>query len=230
VQWPIVGALNAGAITQRWHPSKGTKGEPGYKGAHWGVDIEAPVWTPVRAVAAGTVARAFEAPGGGCMIVVEHDDSGAKWWSEYLHLSAFAVEKGDAVAEGDVIALSGNSGAKSSGAHLHLQVRVSGAWLKSRKLKAGTELAKLPTKKGGVVYFVNPTILVLPPPVPLPAMSGLQRMAYYRTAGVGAAAPGRPTWFKIKKRCQWEGRKAAGELIVGGVLVAALLGWIALPK
>ena len=52
-------------------------------------------------------------------------DHGAGIHTYYGHNSSFAVKKGDAVAAGDRIALSGNSGV-STGPHLHFEIRVNG--------------------------------------------------------------------------------------------------------
>lgn len=95
-----------------------TQGLHGYNG----IDIGAPVGTPVMAAAGGTVtvARGFGWNGGyGQYIVISH---GNGTQTLYAHLSQVAVSQGQYVPQGQVIGFSGNSG-KSTGAHLHFEVR-----------------------------------------------------------------------------------------------------------
>jgi murein DD-endopeptidase MepM/ murein hydrolase activator NlpD len=78
------------------------------------------VGTPVLAARAGTVIRtAFDREGGRFM-VIEHDDGTAAW---YVHLDDWLV-RGGKVSQGEIIALSGNSGTtgKNPGPHLHFDV------------------------------------------------------------------------------------------------------------
>jgi murein DD-endopeptidase MepM/ murein hydrolase activator NlpD len=85
------------------------------KRPHYGVDLAAPVGTPVRAPAAGIVALAdddlyFE----GAMIVLDH---GQGFLSKYLHVSRIDVAVGDRVERGQVIGAVGSRG-RSTGPHL----------------------------------------------------------------------------------------------------------------
>lgn len=96
-----------------------TQGIHGYNG----VDLAAPIGTQVYAAAAGTV---ILAKGGGLWnggygnyIVVKHPNGTQ---TLYAHLSSIGVATGAYVAQGAPIGLSGNSG-KSTGAHLHFEVR-----------------------------------------------------------------------------------------------------------
>ena len=95
-----------------------TQGIHGYNG----VDLGAPVGTPVRASASGEVivAKGQGWNGGyGDYIVIRHR-SGIQ--TLYAHLSKVNVAVGEQVTAGENIALSGNSG-KSTGPHLHFEVR-----------------------------------------------------------------------------------------------------------
>jgi len=86
------------------------------------VDIAAPVGTPVRASAEGTiiVAKVGGWNGGyGNYIVVQHPNSTQ---TLYAHLSILYVNSGQIVARGESIAGSGNSG-RSTGPHLHFEIR-----------------------------------------------------------------------------------------------------------
>lgn len=89
---------------------------------HHALDIPMPEGTPVLAIDAGTVIRVkTEAKGdAGRWVGVRHP-SGLV--SRYLHLSRPLVERGQIVARGERLGLSGNTG-HSSGPHLHLDLRV----------------------------------------------------------------------------------------------------------
>jgi hypothetical protein len=88
---------------------------------HTGVDIAAPMGTPVHAAADGVVVVAGWMGNFGYAIYIEHGDM----VTIYAHLSQIAVQRGQQVKAGDVIAYSGSTG-KSTGPHLHFEVRVHG--------------------------------------------------------------------------------------------------------
>lgn len=88
---------------------------------HEGIDIPAPVGTPVVAVKDGVVQYSDDKISGyGNMIVIEHP---GKVFSVYAHLDSLGVDKGDRVRRGQVIAKSGNTG-RSTGPHLHFEIRI----------------------------------------------------------------------------------------------------------
>ncbi|WP_367322033.1 peptidoglycan DD-metalloendopeptidase family protein [Streptomyces sp. HUAS ZL42] len=98
----------------------------GSGGKHWanrhtGQDFAVPIGTPVRAVGAGRVVRVSCGGAFGMEIVIEHADG---YYTQYAHLAAVAVGRGDRVATGQWIAQSGTSG-NSTGPHLHFEVRVT---------------------------------------------------------------------------------------------------------
>lgn len=82
---------------------------------HEGVDLRAPVNSPVMSVADGEVTATGYGPVTGFYITVSHADG---WSSRYLHLNTLQVHKGDKVFRGNVIALSGATG-RINGPHLH---------------------------------------------------------------------------------------------------------------
>jgi len=86
---------------------------------HAGLDFAVPEGTVVCAVDGGVVLEAGELPDYGMYIKLRHP------WGEsvYAHLSTIRVEQGMAVARGEPIALSGNTG-NSTGPHLHYAMRV----------------------------------------------------------------------------------------------------------
>lgn len=84
-----------------------------------GIGIGAPVGTPVRAVAAGTVARAMAMETYGPTIMLNH---GGGYYTLYLYLSGFEVQTGQYVQAGQTIGRSG--GARSdAGPHVEFQIR-----------------------------------------------------------------------------------------------------------
>ena len=102
----------------------GTRAAPvaGASTDHKGLDIAAPAGTVVRAMADGVVRRAGPASGFGTLLEIEHDDGVV---SRYAHQSRIDVEPGHRVRAGDPVGLVGSEGV-SSGAHLHLEIRVDG--------------------------------------------------------------------------------------------------------
>jgi murein DD-endopeptidase MepM/ murein hydrolase activator NlpD len=99
---------------------------------HAGVDYAAPAGTPVLALADGVVASIETSPTGGNMIVLDHTISGPdgarRVGSAYLHLrdGSTIVAEGDVVTAGAQIAQVGSTGRRSTGPHLHLEVRPGG--------------------------------------------------------------------------------------------------------
>jgi LysM repeat protein len=87
-----------------------------------GIDLAAPVGTPIHAAAAGTVivARSGGWNGGyGSFVIVSHNNGTQ---TLYAHASKILVSVGQYVAQGDTIALLGNTGL-STGPHVHFEIR-----------------------------------------------------------------------------------------------------------
>lgn len=90
---------------------------------HTGTDIPLSTGDPIRAAFNGKVRIAKSGAGGyGRLIIIRHANGLETY---YGHLSRIMVEPGDVVRAGDVIALGGNSG-RSTGPHLHFEVRYQG--------------------------------------------------------------------------------------------------------
>ena len=93
-------------------------------GYHAGRDIACPIGTPVYAAASGTVIHINDqAATYGNHIMIAHGD---EVYTLYAHCSELLVSVGDTVSQGQLIALSGNTG-NSTGPHLHFEVRVGGS-------------------------------------------------------------------------------------------------------
>lgn len=95
----------------------------GGRRAHSGVDLAAAVGTPIHATADGVVSKASWFGGYGLYIALEH---GGKLQTRYGHMSRLNVAEGQIVRKGDVIGYVGSTG-RSTGPHLHYEVRVDGA-------------------------------------------------------------------------------------------------------
>ena len=90
---------------------------------HEGIDIAVSNGTPVVAAAAGTVIVAGWMGGYGNLVVVDH---GGGVSTAYGHNTSVAAGVGQHVAQGQLIAYSGNTG-NSTGPHVHFEVRINGA-------------------------------------------------------------------------------------------------------
>ena len=120
VVWPA-----EGRISQRFGPSS-FEGAPPlcYEGRcyahfHDGLDIAAPVGTPVLAMAAGRVILAGRVADGAVVVMIDHG-SGVE--TLYGHLEpALAVRKGDTVAAGQLLGTIGLTG-RTTGPHLHFEL------------------------------------------------------------------------------------------------------------
>jgi len=89
---------------------------------HEGIDMAAPVGTPVYATGEGTVVFAGWQRGYGNLIKIQHE-LGTE--TRYGHLSKIRVKVGQKVSRGSQIGDMGNTG-RSTGSHLHYEVRVNG--------------------------------------------------------------------------------------------------------
>lgn len=98
-----------------------------YGWRHTGLDIAGPVGTPLYASRAGTVIKSQCGWNGGygCYVIIDH---GGGVQTLYGHASQLYVSVGQGVAQGQTIAAMGSTG-RSTGPHIHFEVRVNGARL-----------------------------------------------------------------------------------------------------
>ena len=113
--WPIDGRL-MGGFGSRSDPFSG---EGAY---HTGVDISAPTGTPVHAAADGRVEFSGFYHGYGRVVILSH---GGNYETYYAHLSAANVTEGQEIRRGEALGAVGSTG-RSTGPHLHYEVRVAG--------------------------------------------------------------------------------------------------------
>ncbi|MDM8530762.1 LysM peptidoglycan-binding domain-containing M23 family metallopeptidase [Anaerolineales bacterium HSG25] len=100
--WPLVGLVSKG-----FHPS-----------AHPGIQISAPLGTPVQAANSGTVISVSDDQHG-AIIVIEHEDELESWYS---HVQQSTVKTGDTVALGTIIGQVGRTDGDTVGSYLYLAV------------------------------------------------------------------------------------------------------------
>lgn len=94
------------------------------KGAgHGGIDLGAPKGTPVRAALPGIVyVVRYSTSGYGYHVMIDH---GGGFVTLYAHCSKILVTEGQKVDAGEIVAEVGSTG-RSTGNHLHFEVRISG--------------------------------------------------------------------------------------------------------
>lgn len=89
---------------------------------HKGIDIPGPIGTPIYATADGTIGRAQWVNGYGKFVEINH---GNAMQTRYGHMSALNVAAGQVVHKGQIIGYMGSTG-RSTGSHLHYEVRIAG--------------------------------------------------------------------------------------------------------
>jgi len=117
--WPVPGST----ITQPFGPSPYPFEPPfaTYPHFHTGVDLAAPMGSPVYAAADGVVVAATPSDVGyGNHIIIAHD---SHTLTLYGHLEVMGVKPGDTVKQGQLIGLLGSTG-NSTGPHTHFEVRI----------------------------------------------------------------------------------------------------------
>lgn len=90
---------------------------------HRGIDFAGKIGTELMAVAPGRVISAGERVGYGTTVEIDH---GLGFTTLYAHLSQVTVSRGDWVKPGTIVGLGGSSG-RSTGPHLHYEIRYKGA-------------------------------------------------------------------------------------------------------
>ena len=110
--------------------------------AHEGIDMAAPLDTPITSVYGGVVEEVAENSRSGAYVQIKHTKSdGTVFHSAYLHqyMNKIKVKVGDTVTAGQVIGAVGNNG-WSTGPHLHFEIHDSSdtpvdpdAWMQANK-------------------------------------------------------------------------------------------------
>lgn len=131
---PVKGSYNASGFGVRFDPFSGRRS------VHEGIDFPAQSGTPIVAAAGGVVISAEYHHDYGNMLDIDH---GNDIVTRYGHASQLHVNVGDIIKRGQHIADVGSTG-RSTGAHLHFEVRVKGVPQDPHKfLIAGASQAKM---------------------------------------------------------------------------------------
>lgn len=127
---PVNVGYNASTFGRRLDPFSGRVA------FHEGLDFSAPSGTPIVAAAGGVVVSAEYHPEFGNMLEIDH---GGDMMTRYAHASKLLAKVGDIVKRGQHVANIGSTG-RSTGAHLHFEVRIKGVAQNPHKfLNAGTD-------------------------------------------------------------------------------------------
>lgn len=126
---PVAVAFNSSSFGWRIDPFNG------HSAFHEGLDFTATIGTPIYAAAGGIVSAAEQTPDYGKIVKIDH---GLGLETRYAHASAILVKVGDRIEKGQKIAEVGSTG-RSTGPHLHYEIRLDGNPLDPRKyLKAAS--------------------------------------------------------------------------------------------
>lgn len=136
ITWPLPSANQRITST---HGPTGNDGTP-----HVGIDISCVTGTPVYAAHDGQVRYQWTELGGICVLLENQE-----FYTRYCHLSSYAVSNNARVTQGDLIARSGNTGAWTTGAHLHFEAHT----------KDGTAVDPLKYLYGGAMNRIGLHIL-----------------------------------------------------------------------
>lgn len=120
---PVYAAFNSSSYGWRIDPLNGNKA------FHEGLDFTADSGTAIRAAADGIVSTSERTPDYGNIVKIDH---GSGLETRYAHASKLLVKPGERVIKGQTVAQVGNTG-RSTGPHLHYEIRLNGNALDPRK-------------------------------------------------------------------------------------------------
>jgi len=120
---PVSAAFNSSSYGWRIDPLNGNKA------FHEGLDFTADSGTAIRAAADGIVSTSERTPDYGNIVKIDH---GSGLETRYAHASKLLVKPGERVVKGQTVAQVGNTG-RSTGPHLHYEIRLNGNALDPRK-------------------------------------------------------------------------------------------------
>lgn len=120
---PVEAAFNSSSYGWRTDPFNGNKA------FHEGLDFTANTGTAIRAAADGIVTTAEQTPDYGKIVKIAH---GSGLETRYAHASKLLVKPGERVVKGQIVAQVGSTG-RSTGPHLHYEIRLNGNALDPRR-------------------------------------------------------------------------------------------------
>ena len=119
---------------------------------HKGIDIQAKHDNVLATEDKGKVTRVNNNPNtaGGLSVTVEYNrNDGSKYQCTYMHLSSIAVKAGDNVNAGQRLGVTGNTGTRTTGEHLHFGVKSISTDGKARDIAPAAYLAEI-SQKGNI--------------------------------------------------------------------------------
>ena len=125
---------------------------PGAKQMHKGIDIQAKHDEILATEDKGKVIKVNNNTDGGAgrYVTVEYSrPNGNKYQCTYMHLSRIDVKVGDEVNAGQKLGMSGNTGTRTTGEHLHFSVKSVSSDGTKREIDPGAYLAEI-SQKGGI--------------------------------------------------------------------------------
>ena len=136
----------------------GIRSDPFRGGAarHQGIDLAAPIGTPIYATADGVISEAgYNSGGYGNLIKVDH---GRGIETRYGHLSSILVRAGDRITRGQLIGRMGSTG-RSTGSHLHYEVRIDGRAVNPIPFMKSNDYLLAMQRKGGGTHAMDAVAL-----------------------------------------------------------------------
>ncbi len=112
---PVDGGDITSPFGMRTHPVTGVE-----ESMHYGVDLGVGTGTDLKALGNGTVEDVYWCYGGGNTIKIKYDNGIS---SVYMHCLDSTISAGDAVAPGQIVGHTNNTGAWTTGPHLHFELR-----------------------------------------------------------------------------------------------------------
>lgn len=165
--WKKLDNLASGAIavpsdkpvrTAEFTSGYGIRSDP-FRGSatkHAGIDLAAPIGTPIYATADGVVSDAgYNSGGYGNLIKLDH---GKGIETRYGHLSAILVATGQRVARGQMIGRMGSTG-RSTGSHLHYEVRIDSRAVNPIPFMKSNDYLLAMQKSGGGMHAMDAVAL-----------------------------------------------------------------------
>ncbi len=133
LSWPMAGTITQefGCTGFAWEPRKGSCAH-----FHSGIDIAAPLYTPIRAAGPGVVLFAgpnpYDRAPKAWIVIIAHSSELVTWYAHVDNSShPIRVRAGDHVVKGQVIAYEGLTG-RTTGPHLHWMVELRGTFVNPR--------------------------------------------------------------------------------------------------
>jgi murein DD-endopeptidase MepM/ murein hydrolase activator NlpD len=157
MRMPVSGRVTSG-FGERFHPILG------YKRFHAGLDLAAPMGSPIVAAADGRVVSAGWHGGYGRLVAIAHS-GGIE--TMYGHMSRIVAQSGSFVRQGQLIGYVGSSGL-STGPHLHYEVLKDGRPVNPASVKMGG-IPQLQGEKLHAFQDALRSVLVVQPAHPGPS-------------------------------------------------------------